>query len=127
MAEFSYCTMDVRQLEQLRRKIRNAEEPDNPALIQQWIGMESAPCGSPSEHRRRICISQFNLLLEVIADDCLPVHWRNACLDNINRPLYTLQHLADDYQSEAKVRHLFYELRVISHYFQNALSHSGPR
>ena len=122
MAEFSYPQMDSAQLHHLRQKIRAAQEPDNPDLIRQWITLGQASVQAPLELRRRICIDQFYLLLEVVADDCLPAHWRNSCLDHINRTVLTLKQLADDQHSSAMVQRLFYELRVTSHFFQTALS-----
>lgn len=122
MAEYSCSKTDIRQVHQLRQKIRNAQEPDNPGLIRQWIQADSDLADSTKKQRRQRCIHQFQLLMEVVTDDCLPVHWRNICLDSISIPLYTLQYLADDTQSEARVRQLFSELRTLSHYFQHSLS-----
>ena len=122
MAAFSYPQIDSAQLHHLRHKIRAAQEPDNPDLIRQWIILGHVSVQAPLELRRRICIDQFYLLLEVVADDCLPTHWRNSCLDHINRPLQALKQLVDDQHSSSMVQRLFYELRVTSHFFQTALS-----
>ncbi|MBB1488395.1 hypothetical protein [Oceanospirillum sediminis] len=122
MAESSCSKADIRQVHQLRQKIRHAQEPDNPGLIYQWIQADNALAGYQTEQRRQHCIHQFQLLMDVVSDDYLPVHWRNTCLDSVSIPLCTLKCLADDTQSVTRVRQLFSELRTLSHYFQHSLS-----
>jgi len=105
------------------QKIRHAEEPDNPSLISEWMSLASCPAEKPIAQRRRSCVVQFNLLLDTIADECLPVHWRNSCLDNIYYPLLKLKHLANCKESDAQVNSMFYELRVMGQYLAAGLTY----
>ena len=106
----------------LSRKIRNAEEPDNAGLIHQFLALKppSNQC-SKSIYRTHLHM-QFQLLLDTVADEYLPPHWRGQCLNHIYRPLYSLQRIVDCENSKQQVRSLRHELRIISHYFQARLS-----
>ena len=111
-------------LEVMRQKIRYAKEPDNPALISEWMSFTSCPVDGAIAQRRRSCVTQFNLLLDAVADECLPVHWRNICLDNIYYPLLKIKNLSDCEASDVQVRNMFYELKVMSHYLAPGLSYN---
>ena len=73
-------------LVKLRNKIRHGEEPDNPTLISLWLSFEedyrdvNTGNSTLEDHYEK----QFNLLLETVADELIPVHWRRVCLDNIS-------------------------------------------
>ena len=162
---------DAFLMEALQRKIRYAEEVDNPVLFAHFLDAsvteeinyktadkstnakrlltkdiapeKIAPEKIDSEtmdvkkidakkispnhiddkaQQRQILLNQFQLLLDTMADESLPVHWRNQCLNHINKPLLGLQRLADCKQSTQQVNSLFYELRVMSYYLQPGLS-----
>ncbi|MGB3619823.1 MAG: hypothetical protein WBA20_00580 [Ketobacter sp.] len=75
---------------------------------------------SKNLHREQL-VAQFQLLMDTIADECLPPHWRCQCLDHVHIPLLALRRLADCRHSRAQVICFFHELRVTSHYFQSSL------
>ncbi|MBV1915517.1 MAG: hypothetical protein KUG72_09025 [Pseudomonadales bacterium] len=106
--------------EELCRKIRNAEAPDSPHLIQQFLS-EQPRLGLNKAVYRTHLESQFQLLLETLSDEYLPAHWRCQCLDYIYVPLKELHRLVNDKQSEQQVLFLARELRVISHYVKDGL------
>lgn len=105
----------------LSQKIRCAEEPDNPMLIRQYLDMQAHLPKCSLAARRNHFLSQFQLLIETMADECLPPQWRCQCLDHIHVPLLALARLADCQRSKRQVRALTHELRVISHYLQPGL------
>ena len=105
----------------LQQKIRDAEEPDNPLLIRQYLDLDLPITETGLTGQRQRLVSQCRLLIETIADECLPPHWRCHCLDHIYLPLFALARLADCSQSIQQVRALNHELRVISHYLQPGL------
>lgn len=117
-------------LSELRRKIRFAEEPDNPALIGQWLATDHC-CQQQSDLSRRginpcqNCTrtqqyqhyeQQFRLLLETLEDELLPKNWRCSCLDQIYKPLAHLRQLCDTTYCSAQLNRLIWELRISSHY-----------
>lgn len=114
--------MDI-MLIKLRNKIRHGEEPDNPMLISLWLSFEedyrdiNKGNSSLEVHYEQ----QFNLLLETIADELIPVHWRRVCLDNIYKPLSSLRRIAKDTESQHKVSRLLYELSVTCRYLEGSL------
>ena len=105
----------------LSRVIRFAEQPDNAELIHLYLSFPSID-GTTITKQREHLHSQFKLLIETVADELLPAHWRCQCLDCIYIPLFALQRLANCQHSTQGVQGLFNELRVISHYFQPGLS-----
>ena len=110
----SWCT--------LTQKIRFATEPNNPNIIYQFLNFKFKAGMINKEANREQLISQFRLLIDTIADELLPSHWRRLCLDNIYRPLHTLHRIADCPNSKQQVLTLTNELRIISHYLQAGLS-----
>ena len=108
-------------LDALRMKIRNAEEPNNPTLISQWMNIELPPFITPSLSCWKVYVDQFNLLLDTFADELIPAHWRQICLDSIYRPLFILKKLEHNTQSKVQVRQLFHELSITSQYVEASL------
>ena len=106
----------------LGQKIRHAETPDNPTLIRQFLDLRPHQTQKTAVVHRQHLVSQFYLLMETIADECLPPYWRRQCLDHIHQPLFALQRLAHCSQSKQQVQLLGHELRLISHYLQAGLS-----
>jgi hypothetical protein len=106
----------------LSQKIRFAMEPNNPLLINQFLNFKLNVSTPNKVFYREQLLAQFQLLIDTIADELLPAHWRRQCLDNIYRPLHALHRIADGTQSKQQVLALTHELRVISHYFQDGLS-----
>ena len=105
----------------LRQKIRNAEEPDNPGLIRQFLDLPPTTNQNTKAVYCAHLLAQFQLLLDTLADECLPPHWRCQCLDHIYIPLFSLQCMAECKQSKRQVLSLIHELRVTSHYLQPGL------
>ncbi len=119
-------------LDELRHKIRWAQEPDNPNLITLWLAGERccesvaqhAPCPNCSNAQQRRCYEQqFHLLLETILDELLPAHWRCSCLDLIYQPLQRLKALSNTKASNARLLGLYHELAITSHYVRASLMH----
>lgn len=102
-------------------KIRFALEPNNTKLIAEYIA-EYECVNLTKNDRRQHLEQQFRILLETVADECLPVHWRQLCLDSIYKPLSGLWRIADTENSRTQVRYLFTELRVIGQYLEPGLS-----
>lgn len=117
-----YAESTSADYQRLYRKIRSAEDPDNPALILLFLELSLSLADNTVADKRRCLKVQFQLLLDTLADEHLPSHWRCQCLDNIYRPLRELQRIACCRESKQQVRLLMYELRIISCYFQAGLS-----
>ncbi len=113
---------DNLSLEVLRDKIRFGTEPDNPALIRLWFSLDSPnPYQSSISQLRQHHEEQFKLLLETVADELIPAHWRCLCLDNIYKPLCSLQKISNDEESELRLKRLFNELSITTRYVEHSL------
>lgn len=97
-------------------------EPDNPLLINQFLNFKLDASTPNKMFYREQLLAQFQLLIDTIADELLPSHWRRQCLDNIYRPLHALQRIADSSLHQQQVLTLTHELRIISYYLQSGLS-----
>jgi hypothetical protein len=113
------------RIELLRTKIRYAEEPNNPALITDWLLLDQCNDNDSVTKQRQHHEEHFCLLLETIADELLPGHWRCTCLDNINRPLIALKKLSDSDKCLLELNELFYELYITSNYVGATLTVSN--
>lgn len=109
-------------INQLRHKIRYALEEDNPSLVMLWLSMEESVRSSDSSASWQLYCAQFKLLIDTLSDDLLPKHWRICALDNIYKPLCSLQRIANNSAQQQHLNKLYYELRVISNFFQKGLS-----
>ncbi|WP_116367809.1 hypothetical protein [Parahaliea mediterranea] len=101
------------QLEVLKRKIRYAEEPDNPAVLRHYFRLDTPPPKETLLQRRLRLRAQYVLLYDTIKDAGNPPHWSQICLDMIHRPLYELRQLANSRESREDVSLLFVQLRRI--------------
>ncbi|WP_160061454.1 hypothetical protein [Psychromonas sp. L1A2] len=111
-------------MDALHRKIRYAEEADNPLLFSHFLSTHfnveldntgtHEQCIVTKTEQRSCLLAQFELLLVTLSDQSIPMHWRLQCLDHINKPLFTLQRLVDDENSAEQVRDLFTELKMIN-------------
>jgi len=110
------------KMKTLYRKIRYAEESDNPLLFVHFLELEFCKGNCNLAYQRQRLISQFQLLIDTMSDELLPVHWRKQCLDNIHQPLFKLQRLVNSDESAQQVKALFYELRIMSQYIKPGLS-----
>ncbi len=109
-------------INQLRHKIRYALDDDNPSLLPLWLAMEDSLNCCDNSANWQLYHAEYRLLLDALSDDLLPVHWRSWCLDNIYKPLMSLQRIAISEEQSQQLNRLFYELRVVSHFFQGGLS-----
>lgn len=100
--------------------VRNASRPDHPQLIHTYLSCRAADSDSLL-NKRRVLLAQFELLLDTVADVCLPIHWRVQCLDSIHIPLFALRQLVNCNASARQVLALQDELRVTSFYFEPTL------
>lgn len=105
----------------LYRKIRHAEEANNPALFSYLLEEEPSERSSSKLDQRDISLTQFQLLLDTMTDEKVPTHWRQQCLEHIYKPLFRLQHLADGESALQQIQSLFYQLSIKSHAFQASL------
>lgn len=112
----AFHTQDA-AINNLRRKVRDGLEADNPSLIALWLSMEEVEFAKRRELRWSLYLAQFKWLLEAFADDLVAPQWRVTCLDNIYRPLSGLQRLAMKEKQKDQIRLLQHELRVTSHFF----------
>ena len=87
----------------LALKIRFAKEPNSPNLISHWLELDCCRETDPSAQRAHF-ERQFRLLLDAIADELLPSHWRRSCLDNVNRPLIELEKLSSSSEHRIYVK-----------------------
>ncbi|NTS75784.1 hypothetical protein HR060_02800 [Catenovulum sp. SM1970] len=108
---------------QLKRKIRFGSEANNPALLALWFTQEeSVMDGQSLANKRVIYIGQFRLLLEAVVDELVPRHWRQACLDQIYKPLSALQRLVTSDESEQQLKSLLAELAITTRYVERSLN-----
>ena len=106
------------EINKLRYKVRYGNEVNNPNLVNNWFSMEESLNNSDTDSKWQLYQAQFSLLIDVLADDMLPSHWRTWCLDNIYKPLNALQRLVGDQQQHYQLNEMYNELRIISHRFQ---------
>lgn len=107
----------------LQHSIRSAKEPNNPSLINYWLEVDQCKTGATFEQKRDHHERQFRLLLDTIADELLPGHWRCCCLDNIYRPLLELENLSSHPAYRRYTSKLRYELNMTCNYVLAGLSH----
>lgn len=105
----------------LREKVRYATEEDNPGLVLLWLSAEETSLNNDIDAARALFQAQYQLLLDTLADDLIPSHWRLWCLDNIYRPLQGLSRLAGTAKQQAHLRSLLVELRLTTQYCRTAL------
>jgi hypothetical protein len=118
-------------ISQVRDFIRYGTYPDSPTLIDDWLAQDrcclmsrrSSQCsGCSYQVQREAYEQQFRLLLEAIMDELNPRHWRCTCLNNIFKPLFSLQNLAYTAASKAHVKQLYYELSTTVQYTAASLN-----
>ncbi len=119
---FSEFSVQEPAINQLRYKIRYAKEENNPSLLSLWFSMEDSVMNDNSLECWKLYCAQFKLLIDTLSDDLLPQHWRMNCLNNIYKPLCSLQRIAISSDQLKHLNQLYYELRVVSNFFQNGLS-----
>lgn len=102
----------------LQHQIRYATSPDSPELIGVWLRMtQDASKTLSAKNRRAQHRAEFRLLLDTYCDELLPTHWRDTCLNAINRPLVALNGLSQSADHQKEIKALLNELRVTSHFY----------
>ncbi|MCH2055781.1 MAG: hypothetical protein MK214_04025 [Thalassotalea sp.] len=110
--------LSIRRLEE---KIRTGSEPENPMLIRVWLSHGLSE-NAPTAYLRAQYTAKFQLLLETIVDELVPVHWRISCLDCVYLPLSSLKKLSDCEASEQHLQALLNELAVSTRYVERSLT-----
>ena len=77
----------------LGTQIRCALDPDEPRLLDQYLGEARYLAGWEGVAAWPLFEKAYNLLLDTGRDPILPWHWRSLCLDYAYRPLCELQRL----------------------------------
>lgn len=101
------------RVEVLRRKIRLAEEPDNPGLLRELFALDVGLGRDTVGQKRARVLRQFHLLCETVEDVKIADHWRELCLNYLYRPLYTLQQLSTCEASKEELKALFAKTRQL--------------
>lgn len=123
------CSVESLFNEDLRERIRYAREPNSPTIVDQWLCYErccleachNSACGlCASSVQIDLYESQFQLLLEVVADELLPSHWRELCLNSLHRPLSQLRRLLRNTDNKTRLNELFYELASTARYVEKS-------
>lgn len=97
----------------LKEKIRKGREPDNPSIIDSYLRLDIGPSTETSAEKRVRHFSQVALLLDTIEDRSLPEHWRETCLNYINKPLAALCLDVCDRDSKLEINQLFARIRKV--------------
>lgn len=119
---FTYFAIQTTAINNIRQKVRYAEDENNPQLLTFWLMAEHAlftgsSMSNNDEARWLMYQGQFRLLLDVICDNLISQHWRELCLDNIYRPLTELNRISQCDATKKRLRHLWLELNITSQYF----------
>ncbi len=104
---------DFLQLEILRRKVRRAEEPNNPSLLGQFLRLENQAQNSDILGKRARLLRQCELLFDTIEDTEIKAHWRELCLNHLHHPILALGRLADSEARRIEVNRLISRARRI--------------
>lgn len=105
----------------LRKKIRFAEEPNNPQLICMWLKIEQVKMKNISYEKQWAgYINEANFLLDTLSDELIPAHWRECCLNHIHIPLGCLHRLVSSKKDLLRLNQLMYEVRETSKFFNPA-------
>ena len=113
---------DVLTCIELGLKVRHALEPQNPDVIRQYLCAVPRSVLRGESEETEYLTAQFALLLETVADDALPMHWRRSCLDQAYRPLLGLRALPRSWRRESEVRMLVQQLRSAGRTFQSSMA-----
>ena len=98
----SYTHLDVYK----RQQIRCALDPDEPRLLDQYLGEARYLAGWEGVAAWPLFEKAYNLLLDTGRDPILPWHWRSLCLDYAYRPLCELQRLTTNGSQRRRLRQL---------------------
>ncbi len=120
--KFSYFAVQTPAINNLRSKLRYAEDANNPQLMPLWLMSEETLIADDHSARWHLYCAEFYLLLDTITDNLLPMHWRQLCSDNIYRPLTDLSRISFCEDNKKQLRQFWLELNITSHYFQENMN-----
>lgn len=96
--------------------MRNGTQPHHPILLSTWLSVDVPSADAcPMVQWHHYC-EQALTLIDTIADDLVPMQWRQWCLDAVHTPLHTLSMLANTQEQEDYIDYLYYNLDTTSHY-----------
>lgn len=103
----------------LESSVRNGDQPDCPYVLERYLTLSDARAGNqqPYAMQHNIHMRAYTTLLETVCDSYVAEHWRALCLDQIHKPLFALERLARTQRDKARIRQLYNELSILSHYF----------
>ena len=105
------------ELMQLRQQVRYGEQPDNPALLDRWLVLEELVFPRVcSCVKRRVYRREYDLMLEAMADELVPLHWRQLVLDRMHHPLNGLSAIASKPHQRKSVNRLRWQMNTIASY-----------
>jgi len=83
-------------LHSLTYQIRHAKLVSPSLTIKRWLfNPDDLEMGALE--KQQLIIDQYNVLLEVLCDDYLPISYRKTCLHLINFPLFWLRELEESF------------------------------
>lgn len=102
----------------IEQVIRRGLSVDSPQVLYRYIETTEEYAerlgisGAYAVHRRA-----YQVLIETVCDSSVSMHWRELCLDMINRPLMQLKRFVITDHDAKEYYCLEHELRTLSHYF----------
>jgi len=112
--------MSVIKLKQvsLSRQVRRGRCGTSPKLLTRYLdACEQRAKDLSREQARRLYISTFNVLLDVVCDDLIAKCWRGWCLDNTAKPLAMLRVLSSTAKEKKELELIEGQMRLMSRYF----------
>ena len=103
-------------IQQVRRRIRYAENCNHPELLGFWFELEAISIEQNPEQRWQAYLDQARLLFETYADELIAPHWRQHCLNQLYIPLCNLQKTASNDIQQQQLKTFMYELHITEQY-----------
>ena len=107
----------ITELESLETLIRNGQEPNKPNILYKYLEMGEGYAESLEPKKYQTYTRLYKTLVDTISDPLVDINWRQLCLDNIHRPLQSLDKLAVTKSEKIMVNRLYRELNVVCQYF----------
>ncbi|GAB2674607.1 hypothetical protein Q4574_19025 [Aliiglaciecola sp. 3_MG-2023] len=103
----------------LELTIRHGLQPDNPHTLYHYLDVvEDRLATEKNENVKRAMLKRvLHTLLDTICDTSISFHWRYLCLDNIYKPLNSVEQYDKTEGQKAETRHFKYELSLLGTYF----------
>lgn len=82
-------------LAQMEYAVKYAIFPDSPTILYVYLdAIDMVAKRQSSSNRLVIYAGLLDTLLEIYSDDCLPLQWRELCLNHCYRPLAAMKKIA---------------------------------